>query len=266
MIDYHTHTYLCKHASGKPEEYLATAEKAGLTELGVSDHSPWPEGYDPECRMLPSQYNIYQDIIKKLRNSGSKVEIKYGLEVDWVPDGNMDDVFGDVNQHDYDYIIGSIHYTDDFPFDNPDCKAVWELEGKAEWIWNCYYEEMLEYITYGKFDIIGHFDLPKKFGSRPPKTEKIDTLIDDILTSAADNKIAIEINTSGLRKPVKEMYPKIDILKLAAKKGLMLTFGSDAHAPDEIAKNFTEAVQMARESGFTEYHSFTKREPTPVKF
>lgn len=266
MIDYHTHTYLCKHASGEPEEYLAVAEKAGLKELGVSDHSPWPDGYDTECRMLLSQYHIYKDIIEKLQNSDSPVIVKYALEVDWVPGINMDDVFEDVLKNDYDYIIGSVHYTDDFPFDNPDVLHIWKMEGKEEWIWNRYYEELLEYVTYGRFDIIGHFDLPKKFGSKPPKIEKIDKLIDDILTASADNKIAIEINTAGLRKPANEIYPKFDILKKAAEKKMMLTFGSDAHSPNEIASSFKEAIKMAKEAGFSEYQSFTKRKPKSVKF
>ena len=34
--DLHTHTALCKHASGTPEEYLAAAQDAGLAYWGVS--------------------------------------------------------------------------------------------------------------------------------------------------------------------------------------------------------------------------------------
>ncbi len=264
MIDYHTHTYLCKHATGKPEEYLAFAEKAGLTELGVSDHCPWPEGYDSECRMLPSEYSVYQAIISKLQNANSPVKVKYGLEVDLVP-GKMEEIYSNLKQYDFDYIIGSIHYTDELPFDNPDNLAVWETNGKEEWIWNRYYELLLEYTSGGGFNIIGHFDLPKKFGSNPPATQKINNLIDDILTASLDNKIAIEINTSGIRKPVKEIYPKFEILKKAAEKGLMLTFGSDAHAPYEVGADFADAVKLAKEAGFEYYQSFTQRKPTAMK-
>ena len=49
--DLHTHTALCKHASGTPEEYLAAAQNAGLAYWGVSDHFPAPAGYDAEFRM-----------------------------------------------------------------------------------------------------------------------------------------------------------------------------------------------------------------------
>jgi histidinol-phosphatase (PHP family) len=264
MIDYHTHTYLCKHADGTPEEYLAAAEKSGLTELGISDHCPWPSGYDTKWRMKTSEYPLYQNIIERLKKLKSPVAIKYGIELDWVP-GNMTESYANIAKYDYDYVIGSIHYIEDFPFDAPETLPVWEIEGKAEWVWNNYYKLMLDYVSEGKFDIIGHFDLPKKFGNRPPDSKTINNLVNEIITAAADNKIAIEINTSGLRKPIKEIYPNLNILKNAASKDVMLTFGSDAHSPKEIAANFTEAKQLAKEAGFTKYHSFTKRIPTPIQ-
>ena len=263
MIDYHTHTYLCKHASGTPEEYLAAAEKAGLTELGVSDHCPWPAGYDKKWRMSPDEYPIYHKIVKDLQSLKSPVTVKYGMEIDWVP-GRMDETYANLKKYDYDYVIGSIHYVEDFPFDNPDTLPVWKIEGKAEWVWNTYYKLMLDYVSEAKFDIIGHFDLPKKFGHRAPDSEVLTKLIDEILTAAADNKVAIEINTSGLRRPAKEFYPASNILKNAASKGVMLTFGSDSHRPSEIAANFAEALQFAKEAGFSHYHSFTKRVPKPI--
>ncbi len=263
MIDYHTHTYLCKHADGTPEEYLAAAEKAGLTELGVSDHCPWPSGYDPRWRMAPAEYPIYEKIIKKLQKSRSPVQIKYGIEIDWVP-GQMEETYTNIAKIEYDYVIGSIHYIEDFPFDNPEVLPVWQIEGKAQWVWENYYQLMLDYVSEGKFDIIGHFDLPKKFGNIVPESEEISRTIDKILEVAADNKIAIEINTAGLRKPVKEIYPAFNILQKAAKKGVMLTFGSDAHHPQDIAANFADAVKLAKVAGFTHYQSFTQRIPTPI--
>lgn len=40
--DYHTHTPLCLHASGTPQEYVQAAVRAGLREYGISDHAPMP--------------------------------------------------------------------------------------------------------------------------------------------------------------------------------------------------------------------------------
>jgi len=261
MIDYHTHTTLCHHATGTRAEYLAAAEAAGLDEIGVSDHIPWPVGYDPKWRMSPEEFPIYKSMISEMRAIKSNVKIKYAIEADWVP-GKMDEVILNIEKEPFDYVIGSIHYTDELPFDDIDSKqAVWEGEGRADWIWHRYYELMLDMISSGFFNIIGHFDLPKKFGSLPPETDIIDRGIDEILKTAEANKIAIEINTSGLRKPVREFYPKFDILKRAASLDMMLTFGSDAHAPNEVGANFAEAIAIAKEAGFSKYVSFDQRKP-----
>ncbi len=40
--DYLTHTFRCRHAGGEVCDYGAAAQAAGLSELGFSDHAPWP--------------------------------------------------------------------------------------------------------------------------------------------------------------------------------------------------------------------------------
>ena len=47
--DYHTHTPLCLHASGTPQEYVQAAVRARLREYGISDHAPMPITADGEC-------------------------------------------------------------------------------------------------------------------------------------------------------------------------------------------------------------------------
>ena len=252
LADYHTHTYLCKHACGEPEEYLREAEKAGLAEIGVSDHCPWPVGYDQECRMFESEYPLYREIVSKLQSSGSKVKVRLGLEVDWVPD-RMDIVREKLDVKDYDYIIGSIHYVDDFAFDNPDMLAEWSKPGKTEWVWEKYALLLTEYITNFDFNIIGHMDLPKKFGHFSCDMRTFMERTDYAFELAGKKNMSIELNTSGLRKPVKEIYPSLDILELARARGLTITLGSDAHRPSDVAANFKEAVELAKLAGYNEF-------------
>ena len=40
IINFHTHTYRCHHASGTVEEYLKSAADAGIKVIGISDHAP----------------------------------------------------------------------------------------------------------------------------------------------------------------------------------------------------------------------------------
>jgi histidinol-phosphatase (PHP family) len=78
--------------------------------------------------------------------------------------------------------------------------------------------------------------------------------------------VAMELNTAGLRKDCKEIYPSPQIVKLAAEMGLPITFASDAHKPEELGANFTEAIALARSAGYTHWSRFTQgmREDVPL--
>jgi histidinol-phosphatase (PHP family) len=45
-----------------------------------------------------------------------------------------------------------------------------------------------------------------------------------------------------------------------------ITFGSDAHAPEEVGMNFAEAIQLARSVGYRESCRFIQRKRQVVKF
>ena len=52
-------------------------------------------------------------------------------------------------------------------------------------------------------------------------------------------------------------------IELAFKKGVPITFGSDAHAPEEVGLNFPEAIQLARSVGYTSCLVFEQRKRRP---
>jgi histidinol-phosphatase (PHP family) len=69
----------------------------------------------------------------------------------------------------------------------------------------------------------------------------------------------VELNTAGLRKPCKEIYPHPDLLRAYQQAGVPITFASDAHAPAEVASEFGTAVEVLRAAGYAEYVTFDKR-------
>jgi histidinol-phosphatase (PHP family) len=116
----------------------------------------------------------------------------------------------------------------------------------------------------GLFEIIGHADLPKKFGHEPDP--KCGPLYENFLNASKKSGCAVELNTAGLRKDCKEIYPSREILKLAFQKDVPITFGSDAHAPGEVGMNFADAVQLARGVGYTKACRFRQRRRQIVSF
>jgi len=62
-----------------------------------------------------------------------------------------------------------------------------------------------------------------------------------------------------LRKPVKEIYPSLDVLKIYCKAGVPLTFGSDSHDPKDVGADFLKALDLAKAAGYREYLVFSRR-------
>jgi histidinol-phosphatase (PHP family) len=253
------HTPLCHHAVGEPVDYAAHALKVGLTEIGFSDHSPMEIDDFDDWRMYTRDTRDLDEYVEKVRRAQREfpnLSIKLGLEVDYIP-GHELWIRQLAARHPWDYFIGSVHYVSgSWDFDNPKKLSEWKKHDPFE-VWTMYFERLTMAAASGLFDIIGHADLAKKFCFYPK--EDCTALFEKFLTTCAQKEVAIEINTAGLRKDCKELYPSQTILNIAADKGVPLAFGSDAHSPTEVGLNFTEALDSARRAGFARYSTFTQR-------
>jgi histidinol-phosphatase (PHP family) len=259
--DYHMHTPLCHHAIGEPTDYAAQAVVAGLTEIGFSDHSPMRKDNFDVWRMNTGQLGEYVEKVRRAQKDFPQLTIKLALEVDYLP-GHEEWIRELAAMHPWDYFIGSVHYvSDSWDIDNPNKISEWKKRDPYE-VWSVYFDRLTQAAETGLFEIIGHADLPKKFGIYPERD--CTPLFGRFLQSAAAKNVAIELNTAGLRKDCKEIYPCSKIVQMAKEKGVAITFGSDAHAPGEVGMNFTEAIQLARAAGYTHTRCFTKRKSEMV--
>ena len=125
-----------------------------------------------------------------------------------------------------------------------------------------YFERLTMAAESDLFDIIGHADLCKKFSFYPKEDCK--PLVRRFLQAAKRKDVAIELNTAGLRKDCKEIYPSAWIAQMANEMGVAITFGSDAHAPNEVGMNWAEALQLARSTGHTHWRRFRQRKTEVV--
>lgn len=263
IADYHIHTPLCKHAAGTPSEYMSRAKSLGITEICLTDHAPSPDGYDPTNRMELERFSDYRAIYEEM-SAASPIPVLWGIEADYYR-GNDGFLERWLPQQDFDFILGSVHYVGTWGIDNPDEINTWKAANaeKVAAVWREYFILISELAATGLFDAVAHIDLPKKFAFRPA-----DSLIPDIVSVALDsiarNSMAIEINTSGLRRPVHEMYPSPQILALARERGIPIMFGSDSHQPRDVGADFARAVRLAVEAGYTEYVTYRKRKKTVI--
>src|SRR5262245_24284026 len=260
--DYHMHTPLCRHATGEPTDLAAHALSIGLEEIGFSEHNPMVRDDWDDWHMLQGDLDDYVERVKRARRDHPNLKIKLAMEVDYIP-GQEEYIRGLAAKHPWDYLIGAVHYVSDtWDVDNPKKLSEWRSRDPDE-VWRIYFERLTMAAQSGLFEIIAHADLCKKFCFYPKGD--LEPLVRRFLSAAKANGVAMELNTAGLRKDCREIYPSPGIVRWAWETRVPITFASDAHAVTEVGMNFAEAVALAKAAGYTHALRFTGRKSEEVK-
>jgi len=250
-VDMHNHTTRCNHAEGSIEEYIQRAIELGVDIYGFSEHAPMD--FDPKYRLGFEEMAQYErEILDARAKYQEQIDIRLGYEVDYLPN-HIDDR---VLHAKVDYLIGSVHFIDKWGFDNPE--FIGEYENRdIDTIWREYFGAIEDMAKSGVFDVVGHIDLIKVFKFMP--NTPIEELARPSLQAIKQANMVLEINPAGLRKPIKEQYPSRTLLEMAFEMGIDITFGSDAHAIDQVGFKYDEVVALAKEIGFSKVVVFKDR-------
>lgn len=195
------------------------------------------------------QFEGYRRMVADLQD-GETPAVLFGIEADYY-EGCEAFLREWLPAQAFDLVLGSVHYIDGWGFDNPVHSHVWESVD-VKGAWKRYFQLMGKLVDLALFDVVSHLDLPKKFGHRLADSD-LREMVTPVLDRIAGAGMGIELNTSGLRKPVGEIYPSPLILSLASERGIPICFGSDAHNPEEVGSGFPEAIELARASGYVNY-------------
>ncbi|NLL87045.1 MAG: histidinol-phosphatase HisJ family protein [Syntrophomonadaceae bacterium] len=255
LLDYHVHAvahgeyqYNCPWI----RKFIETARSRQLSEIGFTEHDEYAAKID--YRLLETLRQEYDDIT-----------IKIGLEVDYW-EGREKQIQQLLSSYPYDYIIGSIHYLDGWAFDHPDYRDGFEQKD-IDQVYKRYFQLLGRMVDSGLFTIVGHFDLIKKWGHRPIG-HRLNYYYDEVLNKIKKSDLCVELNSAGLRKPVGELYPGPEVLKVMASMKIPITLASDAHHPSEVGEGVREAAQAAWAAGYREIASWSrgKRVMVPLFF
>jgi len=260
--DYHTHTYLCQHAAGKPIDYARAAEALGLPALACTDHNPVQDPFMPSVRMTPDQFELYMEWVEEAREAVS-IPVLLGIEADWyegcerwLPDWLQGNPF--------DLVLGSVHCLGYDRFaEPPDRERSIQRCPDTEEMWRLYFNRIAQMARTGFYDIVAHIDLPKREGRRPAP-DRIYDLVAPALDAVAAADMAIEINTSGWRHPAEDAYPSVEFLGWARERNIPITIGADAHTPEQVGFQFDRAIASAKEAGYTHRAEFSQRVRTLI--
>ena len=260
LPDYHVHTFRCGHAGGASREFVSRAVERGLSEIGFTDHIPLyflpHDRRDPSLAMREDQLEGYVAEVRDLqREFAGQIAVRLGLEADYA-EGYEAELERWLGRADWDLVLGSVHWVAGDWIDAPGSAARYEREGTAA-LYREYYRLLAKAARTGLFDVLTHFDLPKKHGHRAPSG--ISDAEETAIEAALEAGVAVEISSAGLRKAVGELYPEPRLLERLAASGVPVTFSSDAHAPAEVGWGYAETLAAARASGVREFVTFDRR-------
>jgi len=256
LVSYHNHT---SWSDGRNTilELVASARRAGVTELGISDHfAITPDGRSPFWSLNAEKLDAYAEEVISVARNTDDLTIRLGAEVDYFPE-TLEESISLLKPYPFDFIIGSVHFINDFVIDMN--SGPWEMLSQEErnQTWMIYWNHISAAARSGYFDFIGHFDLPKKFKFYPDVDLRADALA--AIDAIAAANIALEINTSGWHKPVKEAYPEFYYLEEARRRNIPLLINADAHYSEHVTRDFERARELASDAGYTELVRYERR-------
>jgi len=257
FVDYHIHTEASLDAKGSMEEYVKKAKQKKLGEIGFSEHVKFNNINGQPFIPIKSTY------LQNFLNLKAKAElpVKLGAEVDFIP-RFVQKIEGFIRKYPFDYVIGAVHFIDNWSVDSPSQICEYSKRDILK-TYEEYFSLVKKLCESQLFDTLAHPDLIKIFGFKP-KTDFSHILIEAAEAMAKFN-VCAEINTSGLRRPCHEIYPSEQFLKILHNHNVPIVFGSDAHEPKDVGRNFTEAKKLAEKVGYTQVCVFERRERDFVK-
>lgn len=252
MLDLHVHLLGHKDRKASKENirsFLDEAKRKQIRQIGFADHDLYWESLDLE-------------LIKETAAEYPELQVRVGLEVDYREE-KKERIAEILDSYPFDYVIGSIHQIDGWFFDYPEEEAI-HLSKDPDKLYREYFSLVEKASDSGLFQVIGHFDLIKIFNVRPRTDVRI--LAARALEAVKDNGLALEINTNGRYKPVKEFYPEFKLIEVIQKMEIPFTLGSDAHEAGVVGRDLREVCQLLKTIGVKEIYGFSgqRKESLPL--
>jgi histidinol-phosphatase (PHP family) len=261
--DYHLHSHFSPDSRQTMAEICEQAIERGIGEIAITDHADYIEYTDGNEFYNPDGY--FEALEKVREQYDGRLTIRSGVEIG-EPHRFADRVDQLLDTYHYDFVIGSLHWVDDRLV-----LSAGYFEGQdVETVYRAYYTEMLEMVSVGRFDIVGHIDVGKRYGfdvngfyDVTPYEEELR----EIFRVLVQRGKGIEINQGSLRRKVQEPAPNATGLQWYREEGgEILTLGSDGHQPTAVGYCLESAIDLAKSAGFTSVTGYQSREPFPLAF
>lgn len=267
-----------EYPPGHIEAYVEHAAARGATEVGFTEHlyrcvesatvlgrfwegersdlAAQTEAFVTEDRTLSLE--AYVAAVTAAQDRG--LPVKLGLEVDFFPE-TIDAVLDLIAPYPWDFLIGAVHWVGGWSIDHGDAAYEFERRGVRR-SYEDYFELETRLAASGAVDVLAHVDVVKVHGhtlAEPPRD-----LYREVVAATAASGTAVEVSSAGWHKNIGELYPAPPLLEMFGRAGVPITLASDAHVPEQCARDREELIAVAAAAGYTKRRRFDLRVPVDV--
>lgn len=244
--NYHTHTYRCKHAVGAEEDYIIEAIKNNLSEIGLSDHAPYPfDGFENRMEYCELSDYLFESFRVKAKYK-DKISVKIGLEIEYIESEHA--YYEKLkNELSVEYLVLGQHFFDM----EGELMNTFDLKSSHETL---YYAKTIEKaLETPYFAFLAHPDVifinDIEFDENSKKACEI------IINAAKKHDAILEFNANGVRRGLREYsdgtrypYPYMKFWEMVAKENLRVIISSDCHNPNDLWDESVEkSYELAKE-------------------
>ncbi|MBR1397973.1 MAG: histidinol-phosphatase [Selenomonadaceae bacterium] len=277
-IDYHMHFEYGDYNINWVQGFFNTASLHNINEIGITEHSHTfptfknlyyndlilddsPVGKFQQAWLKKNKFkHSLDDYFNFMAQLKLNHNVKTGIEV--CNFQNQAAVKQILNNYNFDYIIGSVHFINGWAYDSSEIKDEWNNHNLQD-IYECYTQQVEMLAAAHLYDVLGHPFNVRLFNHIPD----FDTTPYLVRTAQAlkSANMAVDVNTGTLyRYPVKEISPYPDFMKIAADYELPIIISSDAHRPEDCGRFCDEAIDYVKQFGYNQVLTFNNRQRTLV--
>jgi len=268
-FNHHTHTTFCD-GSKPPLDYVKTALEQDFSMLGFSSHAPLP--FPNTFALKEERVDEYCQTIRSLSYEyAGQLEVYLSMEIDFIP-GVLEDFDYWKKRAALDYVIGGVHLL--VP---PGKEPLWFIDGPRQQTFDeglaelfggdiklavrTYFDQMNLMVETQAPDVVAHLDKIKMHNQErffSVNDAWYLSMLDESLELIRQKGCIVEVNTRGIYKGrSNELFPNLTALKKIRELGIPVTLSSDAHAPEDLSKEFPTALQVIRTAGIRELMVFS---------
>ena len=263
--DLHVHSRQSPDSTTPMAEHCERALEIGLTHLAITDHLELhPDNlfygrYDYESARAE-----FDEAAKKY---GERLTLLFGVEITYQK-SVTDRIVEALEGRDYDVVIGSVHYLENFGGDISSKKgtpAIFARNDPAA-VYEDYLERVVELAECGLFDVLGHIGIVHRYATRflaGIETGRFERHFARIAEAIVKSGAAVEVNASGFNNPPNTTYPDEQFLRELVRAGCdRISVCSDAHSARGergLGTHVKKALKIVRRCGINEIIYYKNR-------